>query len=123
MSNTISVAPLRGEIWKVKVKAKDTVGAEMQKDRPMVVVSSNSVGALPLKLVVPLTAWQESFANHKWQVQILPDSVNCLTQHDSADTLQLRAVSLESFVVKIGRLAPTYMKQITAAIAAVIEHE
>jgi len=43
----------RGDIWKVNLDP--TIGAEIKKTRPVVVVSSDAVGALPIKLVAPLT--------------------------------------------------------------------
>ncbi len=47
----------RGEIWKVSLDP--TVGAEIRKTRPVVVVSSDAVGVLPIKLVAPLTEWKD----------------------------------------------------------------
>ncbi len=47
------VNPKRGEVWWVSLDP--TRGAEMQKTRPAVVLSSNRLGRLPLRLVVPLT--------------------------------------------------------------------
>nr|WP_310487775.1 type II toxin-antitoxin system PemK/MazF family toxin [Chamaesiphon sp. VAR_69_metabat_338] len=42
--------PRRGEIWLVNLDP--TVGAEIQKTRPAIVISSDYIGKLPLKLVV-----------------------------------------------------------------------
>jgi mRNA-degrading endonuclease toxin of MazEF toxin-antitoxin module len=47
--------PKRGEIWLVNLDP--TVGAEIQKTRPAIVISSDYIGKLPLKLVVPITDW------------------------------------------------------------------
>ena len=47
----------RGEIWSVTLDP--TVGAEVRKTRPVIVVSSDAVGVLPIKLVAPLTEWKE----------------------------------------------------------------
>lgn len=44
--------PKRGEIWLVNLEP--TIGAEIRKTRPAVVVSSDFIGKLPLKLVVLL---------------------------------------------------------------------
>ena len=53
--------PHRAEIWTVQFDP--TVGAEIQKLRPSVVANVDSVGRLPLRIVVPLTDWQASFAH------------------------------------------------------------
>ncbi len=52
--------PKRGEIWLVNLDP--TVGAEIQKTRPAIVISSDYIGKLPLKLMVPITDWKDSFA-------------------------------------------------------------
>jgi len=44
----------RSEIWSVNLDP--TIGAEIRKIRPVVVVSSDAVGVLPIKLVAPLTS-------------------------------------------------------------------
>ncbi|GIV65215.1 MAG: hypothetical protein KatS3mg046_475 [Bellilinea sp.] len=43
----------RGEVWLVNLDP--TLGAEMRKTRPAVIVSSDLVGILPLRIIVPLT--------------------------------------------------------------------
>jgi len=60
----------RGEIWRINFDP--TVGTEIRKTRPAVVISSNSIGKLPLKIVAPLTGWQPKFANSIWHVKIEP---------------------------------------------------
>ena len=42
----------RGDVWLVNLEP--TIGAEIRKTRPVVVVSSVSVGVLPIRLVVLL---------------------------------------------------------------------
>ena len=43
---------LRGEVWLINLDA--TVGAEIRKTRPAVIVSADAIGVLPLRVVVPL---------------------------------------------------------------------
>jgi mRNA interferase MazF len=52
--------PRRGEILLVNFDL--TVGTEIKKTRPAVVVSSDAVGRLPIKLVAPLTDWKNHYA-------------------------------------------------------------
>ena len=110
----------RGEVWLVTLDP--TVGAEIRKTRPVVVISSDAVGALPIKLVAPLTEWKDYFAGNVWHVKVTPDSMNGLTKTSAVDTLQLRGVDTQRFVQKLGRVSPEVMRSIVAAIAAVIEH-
>ncbi|MEI6065034.1 MAG: type II toxin-antitoxin system PemK/MazF family toxin, partial [Pseudanabaena sp. ELA748] len=48
--------PNRGEIWLVNLEP--TVGAEIRKTRPVVVISSDAIGKLPIKLIAPITDWK-----------------------------------------------------------------
>ena len=43
----------RGEIWLVNLNP--TIGAEIRKTRLVVIVSSDAIGALPIRLVAPVT--------------------------------------------------------------------
>jgi mRNA interferase MazF len=43
--------PKRGEIWLVSLDP--TIGAEIRKTHPAIIISSDYIGKLPLKLVVP----------------------------------------------------------------------
>jgi len=111
----------RGEIWSVNLDP--TLGAEIRKTRPVIVVSSDAVGALPIKLVAPLTEWKDYLTENIWHVKVLPDRLNGLTKASAVDTLQLRGLDTQRFVQKIGKVSPDTMKSIVAAIAAVIEYE
>lgn len=53
--------PRRGEIWLVRFDP--SVGAEIRKQRPAVVLSVDGIGRLPLRIVVPVTDWNPMFAN------------------------------------------------------------
>jgi mRNA interferase MazF len=110
----------RSEIWLVNLDP--TIGTEIRKTRPVVVISSNAVGALPIRLVVPVSEWKDYFEPNIWHVKIIPDSANGLAKTSAADTLQLRGVDTQRFVKKLGTVSPTVMTSIVTAIAAVIEY-
>jgi mRNA interferase MazF len=112
--------PQRGEIWRANLDP--TLGDEIQKSRPVVVVSSNAVGKLSIKLVAPITGWQEAFESSIWMVPLLPTKINGLQKKSAVDTLQLRGLDIQRFQNKVGQLSTEYMEEITAAIAAVIEY-
>jgi len=46
----------QGEIWLINLDP--TVGAEIKKTRPAIIVNDNSTGKLPLKIIVPITGWK-----------------------------------------------------------------
>ena len=58
----------RGDIWLVNLEP--TIGAEIRKTRPVIVVSSDAVGALPIRLVAPLSEWKDYFAQNIWHVKL-----------------------------------------------------
>jgi len=93
----------RGDIWTVNLDP--TIGAEIRKTRPVVVVSSDAVGALPIKLVAPLIEWKDYLAQNVWHVKVVPDGLNGLTKTSAVDTLQLRGVETQRFVQKVGSVS------------------
>ena len=113
--------PRRGEIWRVDFDP--TIGSEIRKTRPAVVVSSDAAGRLPVKLVAPITGWNPAFANTLWHVDILPNSTNGLTKESAVDVLQMRGVDIQRFSVRIGEVLPEESVDITRAIVALIEFE
>ena len=111
----------RGDIWLVSLDP--TVGAEIRKTRPVIVVNSDAVGTLPIRLVAPLTEWKDTFAKKVWIVKVEADGANGLAKTSAADTLQLRGLDTSRFMQKLGTAPASVMKSIAAAIAAVIEYE
>lgn len=118
--NTEPPSPKRGEVWRVNFDP--TMGAEIKKIRPAVVVSSDAIGKLPIKIIAPITTWKDSFANNIWHVMIKPDESNGIVNVSAVDALQIRGVDIERFVGKLGRVSPGVMDEISAAIAIVIEY-
>lgn len=108
----------RGEIWLVHFDP--TVGAEMGKTRPAVIVSKDSVGFLALKIIVPITKWQDRYTGREWMVPVEPNSENGLSTRSAADTFQVRSVSLERMVRRLGVLSEAQMQEITDALAFVM---
>ncbi len=111
--------PKRGEIWLVDFNP--TKGREIQKIRPAVVISSDYVGKLPLKLVAPVTEWQDSFHDNLWHVSIKPSPENGLQKHSAADALQTRSVDVLRFKKKMGAIKDPQLLEIVQALALVIE--
>lgn len=111
----------RGDIWLVNLDP--TVGAEIRKTRPVVVLSSDAIGALPVKLVAPITEWKEHLARNVWHVTIDPDQANGLAKKSVVDALQLRGVDQNRFVKRLGVVSPGALQSILIAVTAVIEYE
>ena len=109
---------LKGEIWLINLDP--TIGAEIRKTRPAVIVSEDAIGILPLRVIVPLTDWKERYAVAPWMIAIAPDAQNGLAKPSGADAFQIRSVSQERFVQRIGALNNETILQILQAIKVVI---
>ena len=56
-----------------------TIGSEISKTRPAVVVSNDAVGVLPLKVVVPVTDWKDRYIRYSWMIKIVNITQNKLS--------------------------------------------
>ena len=109
----------RGEIWLVNLDP--TIGSEIRKMRPAVIISSDLVGILPLKIVVPFTDWKDRYASAAWMVRIDPDTSNGLSKSSAADGLQVRSVSQIRLTKRLGVLTPLQVAQIVQAVVNVLQ--
>jgi mRNA interferase MazF len=108
----------RGQIW--LYSADPTVGDEIGKTRPCVIVSNDEIGVLRLKVVVPITGWNNVFAKVPWMVKIEPKSENGLSKLSAVDTFQVRSVSQERLIKQVGILTDDTMQKISDALAIVL---
>jgi mRNA interferase MazF len=108
----------RGEIWLINLDP--TVGAEIKKTRPAVIVNDDAVGRLPLRVIVPITDWKERYALAPWMVKIEPDKENGLEKTSAIDTFQVRSVAQERFVKQVGKVSDDILEKITRALAIVL---
>jgi mRNA interferase MazF len=111
----------RGEVWLINLDP--TVGAEIKKTRPAVIVNDDAIGILPLKVIVPITEWKDRYAVAPWLVRLEPDAENGLDKPSAADAFQVRSVAQERFVRRLGKLSDTAMQEITKALAVVLSIE
>lgn len=110
---------LRGDVWLINLSP--TLGAEMQKTRPAVIVNDDEVGVLPLKVIVPITDWKDRYAQAPWMVRLDPSPENGLLKASTADAFQVRSVSEHRFVTRLGSLPPENMEAIGNALKAVLK--
>lgn len=89
----------------------------MGKTRPAVVVNPPSVGRLPLRIVVPVTGWDAKYATVPWLVYLKPTNRNGLSKDSAADCFQVKSVSVERFVNRLGVVRADDIEEISAAIA------
>lgn len=108
----------QGEVWLINLDP--TIGSEIRKTRPAVIVNDDAVGILPLRVIVPITDWKERYQSAPWMVKLTPSSQNGLSKDSAADAFQVRSVSNQRFVKQLGSLTNSTMEEISGALSAVL---
>jgi mRNA interferase MazF len=106
--------PVHGEIWIAKLDT--TVGAEIAKTRPVVIISLPGTGHLPLRLAVPITDWKPYYERYGWFTKLEPSASNGLSKMSGADAFQCKSLSVERFTRKLGSLPKDELKRIVLGI-------
>ncbi len=113
--------PKRGEVWRVELEP--IRGSEQDKTRPVVVMSAANIGRPTVFVCVPITGFQNAHAAFNWCVPIAPDTANGLTKPSTADASQIRALDLERFEAKLGKLAKVPVEAVAAAVVGCVGYK
>lgn len=113
--STQTINPARGEIWLVNFNPQ--IGAEIEKLRPAVVVSINAIGRLPLRIVVPITAWSPAYVHSPCMFNLRSSHTNGLSKNSAADAFQVKSVSLRRFDHRLGQITAEQLNEIVQAVA------
>ena len=108
----------QGEIWLLNLDP--TLGAEIKKTRPAVIVNDDALGKLPLKIIVPLTDWKEGYGIAPWMVRLAPNNENGLSKLSAADCFQVRSLSQLRFVKRLGKVSSPQLERIKTGLAKVL---
>jgi mRNA interferase MazF len=108
----------QGEIWMIDLDP--TKGAEIKKNRPAVIVNDNSLGKLPLKVIVPITEWKVRYELAPWMIKIESNKQNGLRKDSTADCFQIRSVSETRFIRRIGYIDESLMDDIRIGLSKVL---
>jgi mRNA interferase MazF len=111
----------QGEIWLINLNP--TVVSEIKKTRPAVIVNDNLLGRLPLKIIVPITDWKGKYKIAPWMIKIEPNLENSLNKTSSADCFQIRSVSQERFIKKLGVVSDIISEEIKIGLSKVLSIE
>jgi mRNA interferase MazF len=111
----IMSGPSRGEIWLVNLNP--TQGQEIRKTRPAIVISANFLNPISLRIAIPVTSWQAKFLNKPFMVKISADSQTGLSQDSAGNVLQVRSLSTERFIKRLGAVSPEIINEILAGLA------
>jgi mRNA interferase MazF len=88
--------------------------------RLVIILSSDALAVLPLRVVVPLVAWRDAFSAAPWMVRVPPVLNSGLDAVMAADALQVRSVSTARLKTRLGSLPERVTAQVAAAVSEVI---
>jgi len=109
----------QSEVWLIDLDP--TKGSEIQKKRPAIIINDDRLGKLPLKVVIPITEWKERYDIAPWMVKIEPNTTNGLSKVSAADCFQIRSLSQERLLKKLGHIDINMLQEIKEAIRKVID--
>ena len=97
--NTIN----QGDIWLINFDP--SVGNEIQKTRPAVVINDSNMGRLGINMVVPITQYKDFFEQYPWILKIEPNKINNLDKISAFECFQVKSFSSKRFIKKIGQIS------------------
>lgn len=109
----------RGELWYVSLDP--TVGDELQKTRPVVVLNPGHDRHLRLSVVVPITGWRQGWQGHPFFVRIDPTPTNGLKKTSAVDCFQIRSLSHSRFKRLSGHVSSTDLHRFLSAVALILD--
>ena len=108
-----------GEIYRVNLDP--SLGDEIKKRRPVVILNPGHVKNLKLAIVAPITGWNSLWENNPFFADLEPNSVNGLKKSFVVDCFQIRAISHNCFSDKIGEISADDLGQIKKAVALILD--
>ena len=110
-----------GELYWVNLAP--TMGDEIRKTRPVIVLNGGHEKHLRLAIVVPITSWSLYWEENPFFVILNPNAVNGLQKKSAVDCFQVRALSHKRFVNRIGNVTTAEIDAIKKAIALILDIE
>ena len=107
-------------VW---VNLDPTVGDEIKKKRSVVVLNNGHEKHLRLAIVVPVTNWTELWDNNPFFVSLDPSKQNGLKKKSAVDCFQVRAVSHQRVLDRLGVVTSSELTQIKKALALILDLE
>jgi mRNA interferase MazF len=115
------INPQRGEIWLVDLNP--TRGQEIQKTRPVVIISAKIFNSIAMRIVIPVATWQEKFAERPFMVPIAASPERGLDRDSAGNVLQVRSISTERFVRQLGRINDETLQELLASLIVCIDYD
>jgi len=110
-----------GDIYWVNLDP--TIGDEIKKKRPVVILNPGHSKHLGLAIVVPITGWNPNWDNNPFFISLEPDDIHGLEKKSMVDCFQIRAISHKRFAGRIGRVSQEEIDSIKKAVALILDIE
>ncbi len=92
----------QGEIWNINLGKKyETDGGAKC---PVVVINDDTISILPVRVIVPLTTWQDEFDDAIWLIRVDPNNENNLARTSAVDAFQMHTIPTTRFIKKLALL-------------------
>lgn len=102
----------QGDIWLVDFNP--SIGDEIKKIRPAIILNGNFAIGLDLKIVAPITSWKEDFDKIWWLYKVKANKKNGLEKDSVINCYQIRTVSEIRFKKKLGELNFNDLEEVIA---------
>ena len=103
------------------VNLAPTIGDEIKKKRPVVVLNGGHEKHLRLAIVVPITSWNPVWKDNPFFVLLEPTAKNGLKKKSVVDCFQVRAISHDRFLEIIGTIASDEISQVKKSLALILD--
>ena len=108
-----------GDIYWVNLDP--TIGHEIQRRRPVIVLNPGHQKHLKLCIVIPITSWNAKWDNNPFFIVLEPNDINKLKKKSVADCFQIRAVSHKRLREKIGSISKGEIAAIKQSISLILD--
>ena len=95
-----SINVVQGDICLVDLNP--TLGNEIKKIKPAIIINGNFAVGLDLKIVAPITTWKNDFEKIWWLHKLVPNKQNGLNDKSVVNCYQIRCISTERIVKILG---------------------
>ena len=111
----------QGEIWDINLgKNHEIDGGEKCS---VIVINDDIIDILPVRVIVPLTKWQNEFDDAIWLIRVDPNNENNLGRTSAVDAFQMHTIPTTRFIKKIGTVSVQELQHIKNAVKAIINAE
>jgi mRNA interferase MazF len=87
------------------------------------VISSDLFAPIPLRIAIPITSWQDKFGDRPFMVKLEANLSNGLDRDSAGNVLQIRSLSTERSVRRIGQVSPEVFKELLAGLVICVDYQ